>query len=93
MKYLFLISLLLFVGCSNDRDKYEAMEQEEQEILEELRSKYYEDAGLFYKYDLRDPDDRMKYGFDFDAQMKDKSMRVEYRTYRYMAGIYGYAPE
>ena len=91
MKYLLVLAIFLFQGCS-DQQKYNDYEREQQEKIDKLHVEYYERDGIYYKYDLINPDDRMKYGFDFDAMMNDRTIRVKHPTYTFqgMGGIYAY---
>ena len=55
--------------------------------------KYKSSTGNNYKYDLSNPDDRLDYRLDKDAQMDDKmnpKVKMDRRLKQYGGGIQGY---
>ena len=81
----FIVVLTVVFSCSftadadglSYREKRELREagmsrSDIRDIEDRMEYKYEGSSGTRYKYDLSEPDDRMKYKLDVDAQIKDK---------------------
>lgn len=77
MAIILLLALPVAAGGLSYREKRELREagmsrSDIREIEEKSEYGYEGSSGTRYKYDLSEPDDKMKYDLDVDAQMNDK---------------------